>query len=82
MSTIQEIEAAIRSLSPQERQRLAEDLPALVPELDADAKWERIIRDQRPRPALEKLLDEVEAEYAQHPEKFRETSEQEFERNS
>lgn len=82
MSTIQEIEAAIRSLSSEERQRLAEDLPALVPELDGDAKWERIIRDQRPRPALEKLLDEAEAESAGHPEKFRETSEEAFERNA
>jgi hypothetical protein len=82
VSTIQEIEAAIRSLSPEERQRLAEDLPKLVPEMDGDAKWDRIIRDPRPRPALEKLLDEVEAEYEKHPEKFRETSEEEFNRNS
>jgi hypothetical protein len=82
VSTIQEIEAAIRSLSPEERGRLAEDLPALVPELDGDAKWERIVRDPQPRPALEKLLDEVEAEHEKHPGKFRETSEEEFDRNS
>jgi len=82
MSTIQEIEAAIRSLSPEERSQLAENLPTLVPELDGDAKWERIIHDPRPRPALEKLLDEVEAEREKHPEKFRETSDDEFKRNS
>ena len=82
MSTVQQIEAAIRSLSREERQKLAEDLPALVPELDGDTKWERIVRDPRPRPALEKLLDEVETEYAQSPEKFRDTSEEEFERTS
>jgi hypothetical protein len=82
VNTIQEIEAAIRSLSPAERQKLAENLPALVPELDGDAKWERIIHDPRPRPALEKLLDETEAEREKHPEKFRETSDDEFERNS
>jgi hypothetical protein len=41
VNTIQEIEAAIRSLSPEERQRLAEDLPGLVPELDGDAAWEK-----------------------------------------
>jgi hypothetical protein len=82
MSTIQEIEAAIRLLSPEERQRLAEDLPSLVPELDGDAKWKRIIRDPRPRPALDKLLNEVEADYERHPENFRETSEEEFRRNT
>jgi hypothetical protein len=61
---------------------LAKNLPALVPELDGDAKWERIIHDPRPRPALEKLLDEVEAEREKRPENFRETSDEEFERNS
>ena len=61
MSTIQEIEAAIRLLSPEERQQLAEDLPGLVPELDGDAAWERIIRDTRPRPAFSALVDRIES---------------------
>ena len=82
MSTLKEIKEAIQTLSPRERKELAACLPALLPELDGDAAWERIIHDPRPRPALEKLLDEVEAECEKHPEKFRETTDDEFERNS
>lgn len=37
MSTVQEIEEAIRSLSPVDRSRLVSDLPAILPELDGDA---------------------------------------------
>ena len=48
---------AIRSLPASERDRLVQDLPKLFPELDGDAAWERIIHDDRPRPALSHLLD-------------------------
>lgn len=82
MSTVQEIEAAIRNLPPAERQKLIADLPALLPELDGDAAWERIIRDSRPRPALSTLLDEAQAEYQRDPAGFRETSDTEFDRHS
>ncbi|MBX3743999.1 MAG: hypothetical protein KF833_01695 [Verrucomicrobiae bacterium] len=82
MSTVQEIEAAIRSLSPEERRQLAEDLPGLVPELNGDAKWERIIHDPRPRPALSALGDEMEAELRRNPEAFPEITEADFERIS
>lgn len=59
MSTVEQIEAAIRALPADERDRLVKDLPKLFPELDGDAAWERIILDDRPRPALSRLLDEV-----------------------
>ena len=59
MSTVQEIEAAIRNLSAAEREELISDLPKLLPELDGDAAWERLIRDARPRPALSALLDKA-----------------------
>jgi len=36
MSTIAEIEAAIKALPPAERERLAEDLPSILPELHGD----------------------------------------------
>ena len=52
MSTIQEIELAIRSLSKSDREQLAEDLRVILPELNADGEWATIIQDPRPRPAL------------------------------
>jgi hypothetical protein len=82
MSTVDEIAAAIKELSGKDRAELIARLPEILPGMDGDAKWERIIRDSRRRPALEKLLDEVEAAYQKSPEGFRETSDEEFERNS
>lgn len=81
MSTVKEIKEAIQTLSPQEREELAACLPSLFPEWDGDAAWERIIHDPHPRPSLEKLMDEVETERKEHPEKFLRTSDDEFERN-
>ncbi len=43
MSTAHEIKGAIRMLSPVEREKLIKDLPALLPELDGDLAWNRII---------------------------------------
>ena len=45
MTTVAEIEDAIRALSPKEREHLADDLPSILPELNGDAKWERIADD-------------------------------------
>jgi hypothetical protein len=66
MSTVAEIEAAIRALPRAERERLAEDLPSILPELNGDAKWQRIITDARPRPALTALGDEIAAQFGSH----------------
>ena len=55
MSTVAEIEAAIKALPPSERERLAEDLPLILPELRGDLVWQRIINDERPRPGLSAL---------------------------
>jgi hypothetical protein len=82
VSTVQEIKAAIQSLPPAERAKLIADLPALLPELDGDAAWERIVRDSRPRPALSALLDQVEADYRRDPTAFREASDTAFDRHS
>jgi len=82
VNSIQEIEAAIRSLSPDERQKLAEDLPGLIPELDGDAAWERIIRDHRPRPAFSALVDRLESEFQRNPSAFAEIQESDFDRHS
>jgi hypothetical protein len=63
MSTAREIEDAIRSLPAPERDKLLNKIPTLFPELGGDAEWERIIGDERPRPALTELLDKTEAEF-------------------
>ena len=69
MSTAQEIEEAIRALPAPERDKLMRDIPNLFPEF-AGADWQAIIDDERPRPALKKLLDETEAELRQNPDAF------------
>ncbi len=70
MSTAQEIEDAIRSLSPSERKKLLQHIPHIFPEFAGDAEWERIARDDRPRPALTELLNRYEADLAENPEKL------------
>ena len=82
MSTVEQIEAAIRSLPAGERDRLVKDLPKLFPEVDGDAAWERIIHDDRPRPAFSRLLDKVEAAVAETPAKYPKTTDDEFKRRS
>lgn len=82
MSTIEEIEAAIRALPPADRERLMLDLPELFPELDGDAAWERLIRDDQPRPSLSRMLDEIETAVREDLGQFPETTDDEFKRRS
>jgi hypothetical protein len=67
MSTVAEIEAAIKALPPAEREWLAEDLPCILPELHGHVVWRRIIDDARPRPALSSLGDQIEAQFRADP---------------
>jgi hypothetical protein len=80
MSTVAEIENAIRALSPAEREHLAEDLPSILPELNGDLKWQRITQDSRPRPALTALGDEIAAQFKNQPATFSELREADFDR--
>ena len=82
MSTALEIEAAIRALSPDELEKLIKDLPALLPELDGDLAWNRMISDTRKRPALTALLDQVEADYKGKPAAFPEIKDNDFDLHS
>jgi hypothetical protein len=82
VGTAQEIKAAIQKLSDVERKELLAELLKVLPELDGDAAWERIIRDPRPRRALSSLLDETEAEHSGNPTAFAEISDREFDRRS
>jgi hypothetical protein len=54
-----EIEEAICTLPSSERDKLLRRIPALFPELVGDAEWERLLRDERARPELSRLLDET-----------------------
>lgn len=82
MSTVTEIEAAIRALSPAERERLADELPAILPELNGDAQWQRIIASTRPRPALTALGDEIEAQLKANPAAFAEIQDSDFDQQA
>ena len=81
MSTVKEIEDAIRALSPKDRAQLADDLPELLPELNDDAEWRRIINDPRSRPNLSAFIDEIDAKMKSNPEAFPEITDADFERN-
>ena len=78
MSTVAEIEAAIQALAPTERERLAEDLPSILPELNGDAKWQRIMVDPRARPELTALGDETAAQFKNNPAAFSELRDADF----
>jgi hypothetical protein len=78
MSTVAEIEAAIKALPPSERERLAEDLPSILPELRGDLIWQRIIADTRPRPSLSALGDKIESQFKADPEAFPEIDDGDF----
>lgn len=82
MSTAREIEDAIRSLSPGERAKLLQHLPHLFPEFAGDQEWDRIMADERPRPALSKLLDHYEADLEAHPTSFPKVAEDDFEQSA
>ena len=78
MSTAQEIEDAIRSLSPSERAKLLQHLPHILPEFAGDQEWDRLIVDERARPALSEQLNRYEAELNENSEKFPKVAEGDF----
>ena len=81
MSTAQEIEDAIRALPASERDKLMRHIPSLFPEF-ADEEWQRIINDERPRPALSKLLNETEAALRRDPDAFPKMKARDFDASS
>jgi hypothetical protein len=78
MSTAKEIEAAILALTPGEREKLVEDLPGLLPELNGDRAWARIVSDPRPRPGLSALGDKIEAQLKANPDAVPEIKDADF----
>lgn len=82
MSSLQEIKRAISALSPADRAKLVKDLPSLLPELDGDAAWKRIVSDPAPSAKLSALVETVDAEYEKNPNAFPEIKESDFDRNT
>lgn len=82
MSTVAEIEAAIKALPPSERERLAEDLPSILPELRGDLIWQHIINDERARPALSSLGDQIEESFKTRTDQFPEIKDSDFEKRA
>jgi hypothetical protein len=82
MSTALEIEAAIRTLSAVEREKLIRELPVLLPELGGDLAWNQIIGDPRTRPALTDLLDQAESDYRANPAVLPEITDKDFDLHS
>lgn len=80
MSTVKEIEAAIQALPQAERARLVAELPSILPELDGDGVWDRLLTDPRPRPALTQLVDEIETKLKANPEGLPEIKDNDFDR--
>ena len=80
MSTVAEIEAAIKALPSAERERLAEDLLSILPELNGDLKWHRLIHDDQPRPALTALGDEIAAQLKKNPASFSKMQDADFDK--
>jgi hypothetical protein len=81
MSTVAEIEAAIQALPVAERERLADNLPSILPELNGDAKWQRVAADPRPRPALTALGDEIATQFKNNPAAFPELQDADFDQS-
>jgi len=82
MSTVAEIEAAIKELPPSERERLAEDMLSILPELRGDLIWQHILNDERPRAPLSSLGDRIEAGFKTSPDQFPEINDSDFEKRA
>jgi len=70
MKSLLEIETAIARLTLQEQRQLVKDIPSLCPDAFASDGWATILAESDRRPALSELVDAIDIEYRQTPEKF------------
>jgi len=70
VKSLLEIEEAIAKLTPESRRQLVQDIPALCPDAFPADGWDAILHDDKPRPALASLLDQLDTEYQKKPENF------------
>ena len=82
MSSLEEIELAISGLSSEDQAKLLRDLPALLPKLNGDLAWQKILTDPTPSATLSRFVDSVDAEFARNPKAFPEINDSDFEHNS
>jgi hypothetical protein len=78
MTSVQEIEAAIRALTKTEQRNLPQNLQSLFAESDGDAKWARITNDPRPRPSLTVFGDAVASRLRENPASLPEIRDEDF----
>ncbi len=78
MSSVREIEAAIRALPKTEQRELLQNLHSLFAEIDDDLEWKRIANDPRPRPSLSALGDVVAARLRENPASVPQIHEEDF----
>lgn len=82
MNTVPEIEAAIQALPASERERLAEDMLSILPELRGDLIWQHLLNDERPRASLSSLGDRIETGFKTSPHQFPEINDSDFEKRA
>ena len=70
MKSLTEIEEAITRLPADAQRQLLKDIPALCPTVFPRSGWEKILLDRNQRFELSSLLDRLDAEYAEAPERF------------
>lgn len=70
MRTLLEIEEAISRLPAAAQAQLIQDIPALCPDAFPRDGWTAVLADLAPRAGFSELLDQVDAEYRQAPERF------------
>jgi hypothetical protein len=65
-------------LEKSERDKLLQHLPQLFPELAGHFEWERIIRDDQPRPSFSALVDSYETRRSKEPDVYPKVAESDF----
>ncbi len=70
VKSLTEIEEAIARLPADAQRQLLKDIPALCPTVFPRSGWEQILQDKNQRPELSTLLDRLDAEYTEAPERF------------
>jgi hypothetical protein len=80
MSSVREIETAIRALTKKEQRELLQNLHSFFAENEGDAEWARITNDPQPRPSLTALGDAVASRLRDNPASISEIRDEDFDK--